>query len=207
MNQDENKTEQEVPSNVVDIKDAEKEVAHEVTDEQQETPAEEALPTVEELTAEIEKMKEQVLRAMAESENTRRRMTKELQEAQKYSVSKFAKEMLTVSDNFRRALDAVPADKTQDETLKNLMDGVEATERQLVSTLERFGISKIETKDKPFDPHLHQVMMEQEDPSKPAGMVLQVLQEGYMIHDRLLREAMVVVAKGGPAVKKVDTEA
>jgi len=161
--------------------------------------------TAEELSDEIEKMKEQVLRAMAESENTRRRMKKEMEDTQKYSISKFAKEMLTVSDNFRRALDAVPKDKQQDETLKNLIDGVDATERQLLSVFEKFGITKIDSLEKPFDPNLHQVVMEQEDPTKPAGMIIQVLQEGYMIHDRLLREAMVVVAKGG--VEKVDTEA
>lgn len=202
MNQEVNDTDKVVPIKEAEIKE-EKVAVEEVM--------EEALPTAEEtvevLTAEMAKMKEQVLRAMAESENTRRRLSKELEDARKYSVSKFAKEMLTVSDNFRRALDAVPKDNAQDESLKNLMDGVEATERQLLSTMERFGIKQIETLNKPFDPHMHQVMMEQEDPSKPAGMVINVLQEGYMIHDRLLREAMVVVAKGGPAVKKVDTEA
>ncbi len=177
----------------------------EAQQEEQDAPSDKT----QELAAEVEKMKDQVLRAMAESENTRRRLTKELADAKKYSVSTFAKEMLTVSDNFRRALGAVPSDKAQEEpTLKNLMGGVEATERQLIAALERFGITQIESPlEKQFDPHLHQVMMEQEDPSKPAGMVVQVLQEGYMIHGRLLREAMVVVTKGGAPAKKVDTEA
>ena len=134
-------------------------------------------------------------------------MKKEIDDSQKYAVASFAKEMLSVADNFRRALDAVPKDEASSDTLKNLVTGVEATERQLLSAFERFGIKKIDPMGQAFDPHMHQVMMEQEDLSKPAGMIVQVLQCGYMIHDRLLREAMVVVAKGGPAVHKVDTEA
>ncbi|MFA6280634.1 MAG: nucleotide exchange factor GrpE [Bdellovibrionales bacterium] len=156
---------------------------------------------------EIGKLKDQILRAMAETENTRRRMKKENDDAQKYAIAGFAKEMLAIADNFRRALDAVPKDDAQNDTFKNLVMGVEATERQLLSAFERFGIKKIEPAGQPFDPHFHQVMMEQEDPSVPAGTILTVLQAGYMIHDRLLREAMVVVAKGGPAAHKVDTSA
>lgn len=202
MNQEEAENAKEQTADVVELKTEENAAPKE------EAAVEEAQPTLEDMQAENDKMKEQVLRAMAESENTRRRLSKELDDARKYSVSKFAKEMLTVSDNFRRALDAVPEEKkAQDEALKTLMDGIEATERQLEAILERFGIKKMESPlEKPFDPHVHQVMMEQEDPNKPAGMVLQVLQAGYMIHDRLLREAMVVVAKGGPAAVKIDTE-
>lgn len=159
-----------------------------------------------EAQTEIGKLKEQILRAMAETENTRRRMKKEADDAQKFAVGSFAKEMLIVADNFRRALDAVPQqDGAGGETLKNLIAGVEATERQLLAAFEKFGIKKLDPLNQPFDPHFHQVMMEVEDPSKPAGMIVQVLQAGYMIHDRLLREAMVVVAKGGPTVHRVDT--
>ena len=156
---------------------------------------------------EIGKLKDQILRAMAETENTRRRMKKEIEDAQKYAVGSFAKEMLCVADNFRRALDAVPQDGAGGDTLKNLVTGVEATERQLLAAFERFGIKKINPMGEAFDPNYHQVMTEAEDPSKPAGLVVQVLQEGYMIHDRLLREAMVVVSKGGPTAHKVDTQA
>jgi molecular chaperone GrpE len=166
--------------------------------------AEDAL---DEAQNEINKLKDQILRAMAETENTRRRMKKEIEDAQKFAVGNFAKEMLVVADNFTRALEALPQDGGGNEMLKNLIAGVQATQRQLQATFEKFGIRKMDAMGQPFDPHFHQVMMEAEDPSKPAGMIVQVLQAGYMIHDRLLREAMVVVAKGGPAVHKVDTSA
>lgn len=156
--------------------------------------------------AEVEKLKDQMLRAMAEAENTRRRLTKELEETRKYAVSHFAKEMLVVADNFRRALEAVPKDTTDNETLKHLIAGVEATERQLLASFERFGIKKMESLGQPFDPHRHRVMMEVDDPSHPAGTVVQVMQEGYVIEDRLLREALVAISKGGPVAHKVDTE-
>ncbi len=176
-------------------------------EQQAETSVNAAEDALDQAQKEIGALKDQILRAMAETENTRRRMKKEIEDSQKYAMAGFAKEMLTVADNFRRALDAVPKDKAEDETLKTLIAGVEATERQLLAAFERFGIKKIDAMGQPFDPHLHQVMMEAEDPSKPAGMIVQVLQEGYRIQDRLLREAMVVVAKGGPAVHKIDTSA
>jgi molecular chaperone GrpE len=166
--------------------------------------AEDALGEAE---TEIGKLKDQILRAMAETENTRRRMKKEIDDAQKYAVSGFAKEILTVADNFRRALDAVPKDNAQNDTFKTLVMGVEATERQLLAAFERFGIQKIDPMGQLFDPHFHQVMMEAEDLSKPAGTIVQVLQPGYTIHGRLLREAMVVVAKGGKPAHHVDTSA
>lgn len=175
-------------------------------EEQAETSVNAAEDALAEAQAEIGKLKEQILRAMAETENTRRRMKKEADDAQKFAVGSFAKEMLIVADNFRRALDAVPQqDGAGGDTLKNLIAGVEATERQLLAAFEKFGIKKLDPLNQPFDPHFHQVMMEVEDPSKPAGLIVQVLQAGYMIHDRLLREAMVVVAKGGPTVHRVDT--
>ena len=172
-----------------------------------ETGVDAAEDALEQAQGEIGKLKDQILRAMAETENTRRRMKKEIEDAQKYAVGSFAKEMLSVADNFRRALEAVPQDGAGGDTLKNLVTGVEATERQLLAAFERFGIKKINPMGEAFDPNYHQVMMEIEDASKPAGMVVQVLQEGYMIHDRLLREAMVAVAKGGPTAHKIDTQA
>lgn len=162
---------------------------------------------LEEAQKEMAALKDQILRAMAETENTRRRMKKENEDAQKYAIASFAKEMLGVADNFRRALEAVPKDAAESETLKNLVVGVEATERQLLSAFERFGIRKLDPMGEAFDPHFHRVMMEQEDPSKPSGTIVQVFQSGYMIHDRLLREAMVVVSKGGAPAHKVDTSA
>jgi molecular chaperone GrpE len=159
------------------------------------------------LAAEVEHLKDQMLRAMAEAENTRRRLNKELDDTRKYAVGNFAKEMLVVADNFRRALDAVPKNAAGNDTLKQLVAGVEATERQLLAGFERFGIKKINPMGQPFDPHFHQVMMEVEDTNHPAGTVVQVMQEGYMIHDRLLREAVVAVTKGGPVAVRVDTSA
>lgn len=158
--------------------------------------------------AQIANLKDQVLRALAEAENTRRRAQKEREDTAKYAVASFAKDMLNVGDNFRRALEATPKE-TNDAALKNLITGIEATERQLQAAMERVGIKKIEPLDQPFDPNFHRVMMEVENADKPAGTVVQVLQAGYMIHDRLLREALVAVAKGGPAAapRAVDTSA
>lgn len=145
----------------------------------------------------ILELKDQLLRAIAETENTRRRGQKEREDTAKYAVSNFAKETLAVADNFSRALDAAPKN-VSDPALKNLMMGIEATSRQLQATLERFGIKKIEPLGQPFDPNFHRVMMEVDNTEKPAGTVVQVMQAGYLIHDRLLREALVAVAKGSP---------
>src|SRR5271154_3972383 len=155
----------------------------------------------------IAELKDQLLRALAEAENTRRRAQKERDDTAKYAVANFAREMLSVADNFNRALEALPKN-TSDPAVKNLVTGVEATGRQLQSALERFGIRELAPLGQPFDPNFHRVMMEIDDPDKPPGTVVQVLQPGYVIHDRLLREALVAVAKGAPTTAtKVDTSA
>lgn len=161
------------------------------------------------LEAEVASLKDQLLRAMAETENTRRRAQRDREDASKFAVSSFAKELVSVADNLRRALDAVPAEgREQDEMLKGLAVGVEATERQLFAAFDRAGIKKIDPTGEPFDPNFHQVMFEIEHTGKAAGTVVQVLQPGYTIHGRLLREAMVGVAKGGDAGgQHVDTKA
>jgi len=172
------------------------------------TPSQEPAPNKEkELAEQIASLKDQLLRAMAETENTRRRAAKEKEDTAKFAVSNFAKEILSVADNFRRALDAIPKETTGEETLKHLITGVEATERQLLSSLGKFGIKQMTPMGKPFDPHYHRVMMEIEDASQPTGTVVQILQAGYMIQDRLLREALVAVSKGGAVIHKIDTEA
>ncbi len=113
-----------------------------------------------------------------------------------------------MADNFRRALESVPKDVKGNEALKNLVTGIEATERQLLAGMERFGIKKLEPLGQAFDPNFHRVMMEMEGTDQPPGTVVQVLQPGYVIHDRLLREALVAVSKGGAqASQKVDTSA
>lgn len=162
---------------------------------------------VAKLEAQVADLKDQLLRAMAETENTRRRAQRDREDASKYAVSSFAKELVTVADNLRRALDAVPAEgREKDDMLKSLAVGVEATERQLFAAFDRAGIKKIDPSGEPFDPNFHQVMFEIENTGKAAGTVIQVLQPGYTIHGRLLREAMVGVAKGSPG-DHVDTKA
>lgn len=164
---------------------------------------------VAKLEAEVASLKDQLLRAMAETENTRRRAQRDREDASKFAVSSFAKELVSVADNLRRALEAVPAEgREKDEMLKGLAVGVEATERQLFAAFDRAGIKKLDPAGEPFDPNFHQVMFEIENTGKAAGTVVQVLQPGYTIHGRLLREAMVGVAKGGDAGgQHVDTKA
>lgn len=162
--------------------------------------------TVDDQAAQIASLKDQVLRALADAENTRRRSQKEQEETRKYAVANFARDILNVADNFSRALEALPKD-THDPVVKNLVAGIEATERQLQATLDRFGIKKIEPIGQPFDPNFHRVMMEVDSADYPAGTVVQILQPGYVIHDRLLREALVAVAKTGATPTKVDTSA
>jgi molecular chaperone GrpE len=166
-----------------------------------ETPAEPAPPEVDrvaQLEGEVAALKDQLLRAVAETENVRRRGEREREETSRYAVARFAKELVGVADNLHRALAAVPAEaRAADEALNNLMVGVEATERQLASAFEKFGIKRLDSLGRTFDPNFHQVVMEVEGTGKAAGTVVQVLQEGYVIHDRLLREAVVAVAKQG----------
>lgn len=164
---------------------------------------------IAQLESEVALLKDQLLRAMAETENVRRRAERDREETARYSVAKFAKELVGVADNLHRALDSVPAEAREaDEALNNLMVGIEATGRQLSAAFEKAGIRRMESLDKPFDPNFHQVMFEVESADKPAGTVVQVLQEGYVIHDRLLREAMVGVAKQGSGGQgHVDTTA
>lgn len=147
--------------------------------------------------AEIAALKDQVLRVHADSENLRRRLEREKEDAVKYASGKFAKDVLSVADNLRRALESAPKD-AGDESLKNLVIGIEATERELLNVFERHGIARVDPKGQRFDPNLHQAMFEIEDPSVAAGTVLQVVAAGYVQHGRLLRAAMVGVSKGGP---------
>lgn len=171
-------------------------------------PAEARVATLEQ---EVGTLKDQLLRALAECENIRRRAQREREDLSKFAVSNFAKELLPVADNLRRALEAVPAEAREaSDMLKNLVTGVEATERQLLGAFERVAIKKLEPLGEPFDPNFHQVMFEVENTGRPAGTVVQLLQAGYTIHGRLLREAMVGVAKRGAddaAQAHIDTKA
>ncbi len=122
-----------------------------------------------------------------------------MQDARNYAIANFARDMLSVSDNLRRAIDAVPADvKAAEGGLKALVDGVEVTERSMISALERHGVKKLAPEGEKFDPNFHQAMFEIPNPDVPAQTVLQVVQPGYSIGDRVLRPAMVGVSSGGP---------
>jgi molecular chaperone GrpE len=157
---------------------------------------------VQRLEAQVADLKDQVLRAYAEMENIRKRGERERQDTQKYAVSRFARDILSVADNLERAIAAAPAGETADPVLKGLLDGVTVTERALVGILERHGIKRIEAQGAVFDPHQHQAVMEHPDPSVPSGTIVRVFEAGYMIGDRVLRPASVVVAKGAPKAPK-----
>lgn len=156
-----------------------------------------ALERVAELEADAAKLKDQALRAMAETENIRRRSEREREDTAKFAISGFAKSLLDAADNLRRAVEAVPGDAVEaDPALKTLVDGVAATERQLLAAFERNGVTRIDPVGEAFDPNFHQAMFELPGTGKPAGTVVQVIQSGYVLQGRLLRPAMVGVAKG-----------
>jgi molecular chaperone GrpE len=133
-------------------------------------------------------------------ENLRRRTEREVADTRAYSVASFARDILAVADNMDRALAALDQELREkaDAGIKALLDGVEITERELLKVLEKHGVKKFEPKGEKFDPNLHQAMYEMPDPTLPAGTVAQVVQAGYMIGERVLRPALVAVAKGGP---------
>jgi molecular chaperone GrpE len=147
---------------------------------------------------ELADTKDKLLRALAETENQRRRAQRDTEDARKYAASNFAKDMLDVADNLRRALGSLDPASLQDERAKALVEGVAATERALLAALERHGIKRIEPEiGERFDPNSHEAMFEVPNTGKPGGSIVQVVQAGYRMHDRLLRPAMVGVAKGG----------
>jgi len=158
------------------------------------------LDPLEVLKAEVTDLRDQRLRMAAEMENLRRRTARDVKDAKAYAISGFARDMLQVSDNLRRALDAVPeqADDAADNGLKTLIEGVELTERAMLSALERHGVQKVDPKGQKFDPNFHQAMFEVPNPDVANNTVIEVVQPGYVIGDRMLRPAMVGVAKGGP---------
>jgi molecular chaperone GrpE len=152
-------------------------------------------------------MKDRLLRTLAEMENLRKRTEREVADSRLYSVSSFARDMLNVADNMRRALDAVPSElrASAEASVKALIDGVDLTERELLKALEKNGIRQFSPQGEKFDPNLHQAMFEIPDPTVPAGSVVQIVQPGYMIGERILRPALVGVSKGGPRVAPVSS--
>lgn len=149
------------------------------------------------LNAENVELKDKLLRALAETENTRRRAEREKADASTYAVTRFAREMLTIADNFARALTHLPpaVREAADPQVQAVIEGVEATERQLLAALENYGIKQIDTSDGKFDPNLHQAIAEVAGEGRPAGSIVNVVQTGYRIGERLLRPAMVTVAR------------
>jgi molecular chaperone GrpE len=160
------------------------------------------------LREENDSLKDQLLRALAEMENLRQRTAREIKDARSYSIANFARDVLNVSDNLHRAMAALPESEraAADPALSALLQGVEMTERDLQATLEKHEVRRIDPQGERFDPHFHQAMFEVPDPSVPAGQVVQVVQAGYVIGDRVLRPAMVAVAKGGPKPAPVRQE-
>jgi len=172
-----------------------------------ETPAEAApqsdaerdAAAVQALIAENASLKDKVLRTLAEMENLRRRTEKEVADAKTYGVASFARDMLTFADNLRRSLDNVPAEaRESDPALKTFIEGIELTERDFISRLQRHGVRKLEPKGQKFDPNFHEALFEIPDETVPAGTVAQVVEDGFAIGERVLRPAKVGVARGGP---------
>jgi molecular chaperone GrpE len=162
---------------------------------------------IEALQAESAEFKDKWLRAQAEIENVRKRAEREREDTAKYAISKIAHDIVNVGDNFQRAIEAVPAAAAdQDAALKSVLDGVRMIERELLNALERFGIKRMQPINELFNPHLHQAVMEVPRADVPSGLVVQVFQPGYTIEDRVLRPAMVGVAKGGPKAAAGETQ-
>lgn len=158
-----------------------------------------AVERIASLEDEVRDTKANYLRALADVENTKRLADKRIEDNRLYAVSNFAKELLSVADNLGRALLAAPPEvRRQNDTVATLAIGIEMTEKELLGALGKYAVRKIDSLNRPFDPHLHQAVQEVDKNDVPTGTVVQVYQDGYTINDRLLRPAMVVVSRGGP---------
>lgn len=155
---------------------------------------------LENLQLENTGLKDKLLRSLADMENLRRRTEKEVADAKTYGVTSFARDMLTFADNLHRALANVPAEvrAKADPALKSLIEGLELTDRDFASRLERYGVKKLDPAGQKFDPNLHEALFEMPDDSVPNGTVVQVIEPGYVIGERVLRPAKVGVSRGGP---------
>ena len=162
---------------------------------------------VDQLQAEKADLQDKQLRALAEAQNVRRRAQQDIEKERKFGIERFARDALSVADYLGRALSALPADlEAIDPALRNVIVGVQATERELQSVLERHGVTRVEALGQPFNAEFHQAMMEVEDSTVPTGTIVQELVPGYLLAGRLLRAAMVAVSKGGPAVRAPSNE-
>ncbi|MCB1421354.1 MAG: nucleotide exchange factor GrpE [Nitratireductor sp.] len=191
--------------------EAEMEIAEQAAKSGFSSPAAFLAAEIERVEQEKSDLNDQFLRAHAEMENLRRRTQKDVADAREYSIAGFAREMLQVADNLRRAIDAVPEEAREggDAGLKTLLEGVEMTERSMMQGLEKHGVKRISPLNERFDPNFHQAMFEVPNTDVPNNTVLNVVQEGFVIGNRCLRPAMVGVSKGGPkqAAAKADEAA
>ena len=165
-----------------------------------ETPETPEVDPIEALRAENAELKDRVLRTHAEMENLRKRTERDVADTRSYAIAGFARDMLTATDALSRALMVIPAEvrESADGSLKSLIDGIELADREMQRLLAKNGVKPIEAEGQKFDPHKHQAMFEVPDPSRPEGTIVQVVQTGYSIGERVLRPAMVGIAKGGP---------
>jgi molecular chaperone GrpE len=179
------------------------------TPTQTEAPPAAAEDPVAALVKEAAQLKDRHLRTLAEMENLRRRTEREVADARAYGIANFARDILAVADNMDRALQALDAEirEKAEPGVKALLDGVDLTERELMKVMEKHGIAKLEPQGQKFDPNLHQAMLEVPDPSVPAGTVVQVVQPGYTLAGRVLRPALVGIAKGGPKAQAAEAPA
>ncbi len=183
--------------------------ATETSEASESAEAVEDAPGEEEKDPEVQiaELEDKLLRARAEMQNLHRRLTRELEEKTKYAATALARDLLTATDNLQRALDSInPEAREQDEALEAFAAGVEAIEREILSAFGNHNIRKIEPLDEKFNPEFHQAMFEVENTGRASGTVVEVVQPGYLLHDRLLRPAMVGVAKGEPSEESVDTK-
>lgn len=207
---DQDKNNQDIPEAANDEETPEEEVVEQKVSEAEKTGSgDDGDMTPEEEVAEL---RDKLLRTLADMENLRRRSQKDREDALKYSSANFARDMLSVADNLRRAIDSIPEDGDPDgAALVGFIEGISLTEKELLSTLERHGIRKIDPMGEKFDPQFHEAMFEIPSAEAENGTVLQVVEVGYVIHDRLLRPAKVGIAKAGPAPSgpgdQVDTTA
>jgi molecular chaperone GrpE len=164
--------------------------------------------SAEALAKELAEARDRTLRTLAEMENLRQRTRREVADSKMYGITGFARDILDIADNLQRALDALPAEAkaTADAGLKAFIEGVELTERSLLNTLEKNGVKKFDPSGEKFDPNFQQAMYEVPDPSVPSGTVVQVVQAGFMIGERILRPALVGVAKGGAKAAPANNE-
>ena len=212
MEKDKDKIEEEIKetneSEIID--DINEDNTNEINPDNNDTneePADEEIQDTEEdiLKEEIKKLKEEKIRVLAEMENLRKRFDREKIDSIKYGSVNFARDILSPGDNLERALSAINQEEEHPQSIKNLIEGLLMVKKELSTALEKNGITKIESLDKKFDPNLHQAMMEIENNDLEEGIVVQEIQTGYMMHDRLLRPAMVGVSKKSQKATEVES--